>query len=755
MEINNIKTNLEKNGMHKKSSLFKNQLLIVLMALGISWYATEKILSSQEDQDFTVEVPTSNSSVAHTATFSPEKWDIKYNKDSINYIIESRIADIQKQREQEFLQVKLMGYQREVKAALNTFQNDNTFQKTKQEALSDKQLTIYDKNIWSAENLSSLWTVCEDIVSYITKLLNKQDVEIEWKTLKTKNIKNSDFFVKLNEQKHIFQNFATIIKSTRFEPEVFKNLKPSVDVVKYSSAIDSLKNLITINQDSLIGIQDSLVTLYKTLNDSTDQKIEIELALKSGKVDYIEFDNTTIISDTASLNKKHDIEQRENEQKNHVVVIEASILDQNKNIINLEDHQAPALSSNIDNLYKEYEKNLTLLIDAIRDQHTNIMTEKDKWISDQIWSFKKLIKDIYVKIDTLKNKHKAVLNSIIAEKEKIHLSDSSKLEGLLIKFQAEESHLAHVYSQTNTELINKNISLWNMLLENYDIYLDMLKKCKEPLNGYVSGLEKDISILETNITELQRKYDENQIKIKEFSKSDDTKDVNECQKKIQESMMYSKKMNTAKKEKTEKSTTKENIQKEIVEINNVQQYVDNNRNLTVFGMKIYLVAKQIQSTEAQFNAAKETKNHYEFILWEKNKSFDGITTALTEANINIQKITIDTISNKDNYIVLATLMEQKDSLLLNKKALESDITNLKGKIDAKEREINKLSKMITDFGMFGSDELKKRDGLIYNRNQSFSKQSDKTKYYKKDIIRSPEEILEDVSSIIKTIKNVK
>jgi len=40
-----------------------------------------------------------------------------------------------------------MGYQREVKAALNTFQNDNTFQKTKQEALSDKQLTIYDKNI--------------------------------------------------------------------------------------------------------------------------------------------------------------------------------------------------------------------------------------------------------------------------------------------------------------------------------------------------------------------------------------------------------------------------------------------------------------------------------------------------------------------------------------------------------------------------------------------------------------------------------
>jgi len=153
-----------------------------------------------------------------------------------------------------------------------------------------------------------------------------------------------------------------------------------------------------------------------------------------------------------------------------------------------------------------------------------------------------------------------------------------------------------------------------MLLENYDIYLDMLKKCKEPLNGYVSGLEKDISILETNITELQRKYDENQIKIKEFSKSDDTKDVNECQKKIQESMMYSKKMNTEKKEKTEKSTTKENIQKEIVEINNVQQYVDNNRNLTVFGMKIYLVAKQIQSTEAQFNAAKETKNHYEFIL---------------------------------------------------------------------------------------------------------------------------------------------
>jgi hypothetical protein len=122
-------------------------------------------------------------------------------------------------------------------------------------------------------------------------------------------------------------------------------------------------------------------------------------------------------------------------------------------------------------------------------------------------------------------------------------------------------------------------------------------------------------------------------------------------------------------------------------------------------------------------------------------------------NKNIQNLNAKLDAN--DYAGLNTLMDQKDSLLLNKKALESDVINVKAKVDAKEREINKLKKIIADLGAFGSDELKKREGLIYNRDQSFSKQADKSKYYKKEIIRSPEEILEDVPSIVKTIKGVK
>jgi hypothetical protein len=165
-----------------------------------------------------------------------------------------------------------------------------------------------------------------------------------------------------------------------------------------------------------------------------------------------------------------------------------------------------------------------------------------------------------------------------------------------------------------------------MLLENYNIYLDMLKKCKEPLTGYFTGLEKEIAVIEKNIVELQKKYDENRKNIQDLSKSDDTKDVNECQKKIQENLMYKKKMVDAEKEKSEKSTTKENIHKEIIEIDDVASYIENNKNLTMFGMKIYLAAKQIKSTEAQLGAAKETKKHYELLLGEKNKSLTGITT---------------------------------------------------------------------------------------------------------------------------------
>jgi hypothetical protein len=100
-----------------------------------------------------------------------------------------------------------------------------------------------------------------------------------------------------------------------------------------------------------------------------------------------------------------------------------------------------------------------MLIDVIRTQHTDIMTEKDKGISDKIGSFKQLITNIYSKIDSLKQRHETILSSITLERERIHLSDSSKIGGLLAKYQIEENNLAQTYAQTNTELINKNIEL--------------------------------------------------------------------------------------------------------------------------------------------------------------------------------------------------------------------------------------------------------------------------------------------------------
>ena len=99
-----------------------------------------------------------------------------------------------------------------------------------------------------------------------------------------------------------------------------------------------------------------------------------------------------------------------------------------------------------------------------------------------------------------------------------------------------------------------------MLLENYDIYLDMLKKCKEPLSGYFTILEKEIASLEKSIEELQKKYEENQIKIRELSSSDNIEDVNTCQKLIKENQMYNKKVAELERERDEKINTKDDIQ---------------------------------------------------------------------------------------------------------------------------------------------------------------------------------------------------
>jgi hypothetical protein len=141
------------------------------------------MISSTPSQDnhtqYTTEIPVQDFSAANTPAFFPNKENLDYNKDSLNKIIESKIAEIQKQRENEFLQGKFVGYQKEAKKALNAFQNDEIFPKEKQENLSDEQLKIYAKKISSAKDLPSLQSACETIVSYIEKLLNKKDVQVE------------------------------------------------------------------------------------------------------------------------------------------------------------------------------------------------------------------------------------------------------------------------------------------------------------------------------------------------------------------------------------------------------------------------------------------------------------------------------------------------------------------------------------------------------------------------------------------------
>lgn len=733
-------------------------MILTLCGLAWTWYAIEESFSSITSQDTAKQQtitthPTDDLSAVDMTSFFPEKEKVFDSKDSLNNIIESKISEIQKQREAEFLHGKFVELQKEIKKSVLAFIDDQIFSKEKQETLSDNQLHMYLKNISSAKDLPSLSSICEKIISYTDKLLNKKDVEVEWKILKTKNIKDPEFFVKIDEYKTTFKNFVTTIANVHFEPEVFKNVQPNPDVIKYSSTIESLKSSIAHQQDSLHAIQDSLVLLYKNLNDSTDKKIEVELELSSGKVNYAEYENNTIISDTNSLNQKHTMEQIENERKNYIVQLEWSILSINKDILAKEEYQIPSISKNIDNLYKEYWIALKSLIDAIRTQHTDIMTEKDKGISDQIWSFKVLITNIYSKMDSLKQQHQNILNAITTEKDKIHTSDSSSIESLLIKYQKEENLIAQTYAETNEELINKNITLWYMLLENYDIYLDMLTKCKNPLSGYFVDIEKEIASLEKEITDLQNKYDENQKEIKILSVSDNTNDVNTCQKLIKENQMCNAKIIETKKERDEKITTKNSIQAEINEIDNVAQYITNNKDLTRFGMKIYLAAKQIQSTQVQLKSAKDIKNHYELLLKEKNQTLIGVTQNLDAVNMDIKNMNTNLDTN--NYAPLSRLMEQKDSLLLVSITLKSDITNISGKIDAKNREISKFEKEISNLTAFGTEELNKWKWLIYNRDQSFTWATNNSKYYKKELVRSPEVILDDVPTIVSTIENSK
>src|SRR5574344_136001 len=190
-----------------------------------------------------------------------------------------------------------------------------------------------------------------------------------------------------------------------------------------------------------------------------------------------------------------------------------------------------------------------------------------------------------------------------------------------------------------------------MLLENYDIYLDMLTKCKNPLSGYFVDIEKEIASLEKEITDLQNKYDEKQKEIKILSVSDNTNDVNTCQKLIKENQMCNAKIIETKKERDEKITTKNSIQAEINEIDNVAQYITNNKDLTRFGMKIYLAAKQIQSTQVQLKSAKDIKNHYELLLKEKNQTLIGVTQNLDTVNMDIKNMNTNLDTN--NYAPLS------------------------------------------------------------------------------------------------------
>lgn len=242
MKINNdsLKTNKPSSQVEKSKGLSfsspKKQLAIALAALGIGGvFAAEKIYTSTASQDthtqYITNTPTQDLSSTNTTAFFPEKGNLEYNKDSLNHIIEARIAEIQKQRESEFLQAKFIVFQKDIIASLNEFMNDQIFPKEKQENLSDEHLQSLKKNLSSAKDLASLSSACQKIISYIDKLLNKKDVEINGKTLKTKNIKDSEFFVKLDEYKNTFKEFITAIENTHFEPEVFKNVQPNADVL--------------------------------------------------------------------------------------------------------------------------------------------------------------------------------------------------------------------------------------------------------------------------------------------------------------------------------------------------------------------------------------------------------------------------------------------------------------------------------------------------------------------------------------------
>src|SRR5574344_872003 len=108
-------------------------------------------------------------------SFFLEKEKVFDSKDSLNNIIESKISEIQKQREAEFLHGKFVELQKEIKKSVLAFIDDQIFSKEKQETLSDNQLHMYLKNISSAKDLPSLSSICEKIISYTDKLFNKKD----------------------------------------------------------------------------------------------------------------------------------------------------------------------------------------------------------------------------------------------------------------------------------------------------------------------------------------------------------------------------------------------------------------------------------------------------------------------------------------------------------------------------------------------------------------------------------------------------
>lgn len=736
-------------------SSLRTRLLILLTATGITTYAVSDSLDthngSYEPTNSSISLDALSSyEIADENTFVvPEHYEGNINRDSLNKIVESELDIVKKQLEAEFLQKKFKEFQGVVIDSLNAFKKNEIFPQKKNEGLSDDQIAEFIVKAKKAKDLPWLASVCEYVNAYIDRLLNKQEVSISGKTLKTKNMKDPDYFIRLNEYKDVFQTLGTSIKETKFQPNVFENIQANETVTSYSTTLDSLQKELKTWQDSLNVLQDRFIKLSKEVSDSTDKKIQDELALESGKIDYTEFQNAPVISDSNKLDEKHAIELAENALKNRIKNLETFINTTNASIIAIENSDIPSVKGTIESLYQRYFSTMELFIQAVREQYTGVMQEKNKDILSGIKAFELEKIQTSGDIDSLMLEHKKVADAITMEKDKVK---NDSIENLLRFYQREENIVSQKIEWKNEELIQENITLGFKFQESYDIYTQMLNKCRVQLVTSLDNIQKQITSIHNDLQKMTKKMQDNDKIIEKLSASADINDVNESQKKVKENQVFIKKIAEAKKNEWEKQTLADKIQNEISDIDKVKQYIENNKNLVRFAMKIYLATKKIQTNQAKLTAAQETENIYKNMYERKLVDLNKTTLTLDVTDKKIHNLmSIDT----NEYDVISDLLEAKDSLLLYKMALEGDVQNLEGKIIAKQREIDNLLTAIDQRTAFFAENLDKRNGLIYDRQQSFK--VDNSPYYQKELIRTPEELLknEDLDAIDAIIKKSK